>query len=217
MKNILIFIALMILATTAVSADSGQYAPYAPYSPYGGAASASIRIDKKVASKVTTKGGVSAYVDNLTTKDARFYAGEKVTFIIGVRNTSDQMLENVQVVDQLPASLDAVEGPGNYDAKNRTISWSYAQLMPGERRLEKVVGVVRAQALMPNDQGVMCAVNQVTVKAGTIGMNDSAQFCIEKQVQAVTQTPNAGPEYGIALMALNALGLSAGIYLKKKA
>lgn len=214
MKNIVLFFLFTIIAATSVQAGSSQYNQYGQYG--GGSPSTSITIDKMVGKVTTTKGGVTTFVDNNSISDPRYTPDKQVSFQIKVKNTSDSTLSNVEVTDILPPYVEAVEGPGNYDANTRIISWKYDQLKPGEEKTEKVIVQVYPQSKLPTDKSIFCEQNKSTVRVGNAYDEDTAQFCIEKAVTPAKQVPTAGPEYGLVLSALSLAGLSAGIYLKRK-
>lgn len=228
MKKVLIATVLMfvgILNASFVLADSGQYGQYG-----GGTPSYAIMVDKMVMTGNQTKGGQPSnsagkevYVDNLSPSDTRFAPGGQVTFQVKVKNTSDVTLTNITVKDVLPEWVDAVEGPGEYDESTRTIVWTYLELKSGEGKLEKIIVQIKPQDQLPADQGLMCMTNKATAHADNAYDDDTAQFCLEKQVimttkggQPVTTTPEAGAPL-LAFGALNLLGLGAGIWMKKNA
>lgn len=211
MKKLLLFLALTLLTSTAVHADTGQYGQYG-----GGGPSYSIMIDKTVSRGVQTKGGITQYVDNFSPTDPRFSTGQKVFFQVKVKNTSSVTLKNVQVKDILPSYIDSLEGPGSYDDKTKTISWTYPELKANEEKTERIVGAIVDNARMPGDKGLFCVSNKSTVNADNAYDEDAAQFCIEKQVVGAKKVPTAGPEYGIILTALSFASLGAGVYLKRK-
>lgn len=218
MKYIYIAIALLLITAPAVSAGNGQYGQYGQY--VGGAPEHSIMVDKMVATGQKTKGGQLSFVDNLSPSDPRYAPNTQVTFQIKVKNTSDVTLKNVTVRDILPTYVDAVEGPGDFDPNSKTISWTYAELKSGEEKIERVIAQVKPQNQLPADKGLMCMSNKATVTADNATDEDTAQFCVEKQVvtpegKAPTATPEAGAPL-LAIGALNLLGLAGGIALRKR-
>lgn len=215
MKNVLLFFLLTVLTSTSVqAAGSNSVSQYGQYG--GGTPSYDITIDKMVSTGTTTKGGVTSYVDNYAVSDPRFAPNQKVYFQVKVKNTSNATLTNVEVRDFMPSYVEAVEGPGSYDQNSKTIYWKYDELKAGEEKVEKLVAQVYPQTNLPADKGVMCMTNKASVKADSAFDEDSSQFCVEKQVLNVQQVPTAGPEYGLVVSAISMLGLSAGVYLKRK-
>lgn len=208
----------MLITAPAVSAGNGQYGQYGQYG--GGAPERSIMVDKMVATGQKTKGGQQTFVDNLLPSDPRFAPNTQVTFQIKVKNTSDVTLKNVTVRDILPTFVDAVEGPGEYDANSKTISWTYSELKSGEEKIERVIAQIKPQNQLPADKGLMCMTNKAVVTADNATDEDTSQFCVEKQVVTSEGTaPTATPEAGAPLLiigALNLLGLAGGIALRKR-
>lgn len=219
MKNLFLFVIFTILTATSVQAGAGNYGQYGQYG--GGAPSYEVSIDKMVGTGATTKGGLNTYVDNYSVSDPRFTPNQKVYFKVTVKNTSNTTLKNVEVKDIMPSYVEAVEGPGSYDEKSKVVSWTYSELKAGEEKTEQLIAQIYAQANLPADKGVMCMVNKATVTANNASDEDSAQFCVEKEVALTkggvpAKTPTAGPEYGLMVSALSMLGLGAGVYLKRK-
>ena len=75
---------------------------------------------------------------------------------------------------------------------------------------------VLPQTNLPADKGLFCVVNFVKANSANAYDDDTSQLCIEKQVTTVKTTPAAGPELGLILLAGNLLGVTTGLYLKKK-
>lgn len=199
-------------------ADSTQYGQYGQYG--GGQPSYTIMIDKMVATGQKTKGGQQTFVDNLSSSDTKFAPGTRVEFQVKVKNTSNITLNDVKVQDVLPSYLDAFEGPGEYNTDTRTISWTYGELKSGEEKIERVLGQIKSQGELPADKSIVCQSNLSKVNVGTAYDEDTAQFCIEKQVvgvggQPVKTTPEAGAPL-LAIGVLNLLGLGTGVWLKKR-
>ncbi len=191
------------------------------YGQYGAAASpTSLFVDKQVSRGTATKGGIIQYTDNFSASDPRFTAGERVYFQIKVKNTSNAKITNIQMMDKLPQFIDAVEGPGDYNSQDRTISWQYAELKSGEERIEHLIVQIKPQNQLPADKGTFCINNIASGRSGNAADDDTAQFCIEKQV-SMTQSgtpkvaPKAGAEFGLLLGALQIAGLGAGVILRK--
>lgn len=222
--TLLTAITFLTFAQTA-QAGVGSYGqgPYGQYGGNGTNPNPSIKIDKKVGMPNTTKGGTINYVDNMTSTDARFKPGQQIYFQVKVKNTSNVKLTNVVVKDFVPAYAEPIEGPGTFDAKTRTVTFTYPELNPGEERTEKFLMQIYPQDKLPTDKGLMCGGSEAT-NIVEVYMNgnakaadrDTAQYCVEKEVIGVTKAPSAGPEMGILLMGLQAAGLGAGIFIKRK-
>ncbi len=181
--------------------------------------SASIEVDKKVS--VPGNGG---YVDNLSSSDAKFKAGQDVFFKLTVRNPSSVTINDVKVKDIVPAHLYVVGGTGSYDSNTRIVTIDVGSLSAGQSREFTLQMRVVANSALPTDRNIVCVLNRAETTATSTGTDDdSAQLCIERAVTAttdavggVTKVPATGPEMGFALLGLQAVGVAAGVYLKKK-
>ncbi len=215
MKNLIVLgltTVLFLLASGQVSA--GQYGPYEGKKP-----SPDITVDKKVGlPQSATKGGQPTYiyVDNLTASDRRFSPQEYVFFEVKVSNTSKVRLDNVVIRDFAPQYVELYENPGTFDAKDIVIN--VGTLQSGEEKVFILKGRIKAQGLLPADKGVICTVNKVRASNDKVADEDTAQFCIERNVPSVnppTSIPKAGAEHGILIMISAASSALAGFKLRK--
>lgn len=213
-----LLIVSVIAAPSYSTVDAaGQYGQYGQYGGYQSVTPGlGIIIDKKVAKGTTTKGGQVQYVDNFSPNNPRFVPTEKVYFQLKVKNTSSTTLNNIVVKDFLPGYVEPIEGPGGYDAKTRTVSYTIDKLEPGEEKVNNIAVQVLPQDKLPADKGMMCIVNKAQASKDNVGDEDSAQFCIEKQVIGVQQVPSAGPELGLTMFASSLATLASGLLLKRK-
>ncbi|MFA5137015.1 MAG: hypothetical protein WC489_06540 [Patescibacteria group bacterium] len=220
MKRLLISLTLLAaifsLQTSAVFADYGQYGQYGQPSP-----SQSILIDKFVGKPdgAVTKGGVATvqYVDNLTPSDVRFKPGNEVLFRLKVKNTSSVTLSNVVVKDFVPAYVEPIEGPGTYDANTRVISFDAGSFAPNEEKTYDMKMQLVAQDKMPSDKGLFCLTNKGQAYNEAVSDEDTAQFCVEKEVIGVAEAPKAGPEDAMLLVGAQTILMGIGFSLKKLA
>lgn len=172
----------------------------------------SMLVDKMVA-----KPGTSEYVDNLSVSDPRYKPSEYVMFKVTIKNTSTTTFGGMTAKDFVPAYLTPVEGPGTFDSASRIITFDAGAFAVDEQKTYYFKMQINSQANLPTDQGLFCLVNKAQAWSNTTTDDDSSQFCIEKQVLGTTNVPSAGPEMGLALMAIQLAGAGAGIYLKKRA
>ncbi len=203
---------LFCLLSSPVSAQYGQYGQPAPVE--------SILVDKQVSKPaIKSKGGIMQYeyVDNLTPSDVRFQPGMDIYFKVRVKNTSSVTLNNVMVSDKVPYYLNAVEGPGTFDANSRIISFNAGSFAPNEEKIFWLKMQWFAQNQLPADRGLMCVSNYVRAYTNNASDDDTAQACVEKQVVAVKSAPKAGPEMNILLVAGQLGMLGFGLKLKKRA
>ena len=206
MKKYLVFglfiLSLFIFAPSTM-AQYGQYGQ--PSQSY------SIIVDKMV-----NKPGTDTYVDNLSVSDPRFAPGSVVMFRIRIKNTSTIKLVGMEVKDTLPSYVEPVEGPGTYNSTNREITFNAGDFEVDQEKTFYIKTKVVPQASLPTDRGLVCVTNFVKATSSNAYDDDTAQLCIEKTVNGVTSVPKSGPELGIILLAGNVLGVSAGLYLKKR-
>jgi len=212
--TLLLIVFITISKTVYAGERSGQYGQYGGSTP-----SYSIVIDKMVAEPSATKGGQQKYVDNLSPSDPRFKPQDLVNFRIKVKNTSSTTLKDVKIIDTLPSYVIAIEGPGPYDPKTHSISYVYSEIKPQEEKISYITVKIKNQEELPADKGLMCQLNKVVAEAQNVKDEDTAQYCLEKQVvtsdgKPPVKTPDAGAELYILLGgALSALG--TGYVLKK--
>lgn len=199
---------------------------------YGGgetcATTDKVVLDKKVMTSTQTKGGAEAYVDNLSSNDKRFQAGETVKFQLTVTNPTKSKLDKVVVTDTLPSYIEFVSGPGNYDQNTKTLRFEVLNLNTNESRKFVIEAKVVSADKLPGGQGITCVVNQAMAEVSGSQSKDNSQFCIEKVVsttkggqpvmdtpKGLTKTPATGPEMLALVGLLPAAG--AGMYLRRKA
>ena len=207
-------VAIFAVAFIFTFAGSSVLANDAQYGPYGPSPVQSVIVDKMV-----NRPDNGSYVDNLSPSDPRFAPGQDVWFQIKVKNPNDQMLYGVTVKDFVPDYLEVVGTPGSYDSANRTITINAGDFSGQEEKIYTVHARVVGSGSIADDKGIFCLVNRSQAYNSSVSDEDTAQFCVEEKTSAVTTIttiPSTGPEMGLGLLALNAFGLSAGFYLRKK-
>jgi uncharacterized repeat protein (TIGR01451 family) len=207
-KGFVVFATLAIIFASQAQAD-GQYNQYGQYG--GPSEAGKIVIDKLVRNP---KSG--EYVDNLGLSDPKYSAQSAVFFKIYVQNTGGTTLNQVNVVDYLPAYLQYVSG-GSYNSTNRRIIFTVNDLAPNERReltlQVKVVGMNE----MPAQKSVLCPINKVVASSEQDGSDeDTAQLCIEKKAMVSEKVPEAGDPMGLLVGFGSLSSILGGIALKKK-
>src|SRR3989338_3331708 len=145
MKKIFALLAIvfsLLAVTVSVSAScGGQYE--SPCQSY------SMLVDKMVA-----KPGTSDYVDNLSVSDPRYKPSEFVMFKVTIKNNSTTTFGGMTAKDFVPSYLTPIEGPGNFDAASRTVSWDAGAFAVNEQKTYYFKMQVAAQANLPADQGL---------------------------------------------------------------
>lgn len=218
MKKALVFLAIVLcfmFYVSAVFADcNGQYGQYGGCPP-----SVTILVDKFVGKPNTsvTNATSADYVDNLSPTDPRFRAGQAIFFKAKVKNTSNTSLYNVTVKDNIPSYIEPLEGPGTYDGNARVITFNAGDFSPDEEKVYYFKMQIDSVKYLPADKSLFCIVNQVKAYNDRTSDDDTAQFCVEKEVTGVTKVPSAGPEMGVLLLGLNFAGIGIGMFLKKRA
>ena len=202
----------------AILLFAGSITPvFAQYGPYGGTdISKSILLDKKVGNPYQSKGSSIEYLDNLSSSDFRFNPGQFVYFKITVKNTSETKLYGITVKEFVPSYLTIIDNPGSYNADNRTITVNAGDFSINEEKTYSFKFKIAGQEKLPSDKGIICLVNKAEASGDNVYDDDTAQFCIEKQVVGVKEVPSAGPELGLGLLALQGLGLGTGFWLRKR-
>jgi uncharacterized repeat protein (TIGR01451 family) len=215
MKTALTFATILFVSLFLIKTGVAGY--YQPPTP-----SINIVIDKLVSMPGTTKGGETEFVDNLSPSDPRFAPGDTIVFKLKVQNTSDTELNDVTVSDFLPGSVTFVDGDGELNDEGDVVI-NAGTFGAGEVKEFTINVRARAQNELPADQGLVCEINRGHVQADEAEDDDTAQFCIEKQVigvpgapERVPAVPQAGPQMGILLIGSQLGLLGTGIYLRRK-
>lgn len=204
-KNLIVMAALFALSTSSVLAGSS-------YGQYGGQPeSGRVMVDKLVRNPVT-----GAYVDNLGLSDPKYSAQASVFFKIVVENTGGTMLNEINVTDYLPEYLQYVSG-GSYNSATRQVTFSFANVAPGERRTTLLQAKVYALSQLPAEKTIICPINKVVASSPQDGSDeDTAQLCIQKKPMVSTEAPKAGDPMGLVLGLSSFASLLGGYKLKRK-
>jgi len=208
----LLAVSIFALSSSSVFADgTGQYG--GGCTPvYGGGTNCprpgQVLLDKKVLNPATNN-----FVDNLGPNDPKYKPQQVVTFRITVKNPGDETIGQVRVTDKLPDFIDYMSGPGSYDSKTRTLTFSVDNLSGGASQNYEVKARTVHPAALPGDKNIVCPVNIVDAISDDQKDHDESQFCIEKQTE-VTTVPQAGPEMWVIPALTSVMGL--GAYLRKK-
>ena len=196
-KNIFLTIGLAIsifgLTTKGVSANY----------QYGDSEShRQIIVDKKIKSI-----DQNYWSDNLSSDNILFTAEELVFFKIYVKNTGDETLKNITLIDYIPQYTKHILSDGDFkDTENRT-DWTIDQLDPGqEKEYFLRVQVKDINSLPQGDILVSINKAKVTTESGESD-EDTAQFPISTQILAA-KLPEAG---GSNLLKIIAAAIVGGI------
>lgn len=204
------FLTIFLASSKTVSAGSG----YGQYSTPG--TQTGILIDKFVGLPHDVKGGVKyTFVDNLGTQDFRFREGHLLFFKLRVQNVSGSTVSNVVITDTMPNYLQIYGDVGTVSTVNKTVTINVGTLAVGEIKEYQLKARVLEQAQLPADKGLFCLMNKASVTSSAGSDDDTAQFCVEKQVLGANEVPKAGGE-GLIATALSSVLAGFGIKLRRK-
>ncbi len=193
MKNPLNFVLFSIFYL--ITLVSFAYADVVSSPIYGGGqifiSTGNILIDKKVINPKTQK-----FVDTLSINDPKYQPSASINFQISLTNTGNTEIKHIDVKDIFPEFVSFTAGPGSFDVNTKTLSFSVDNLKPKETRTFALVGKIVEANRLPIDQGIVCIVNQTTATTTDSGMSqDSASFCIQKQVLAAKISKGGFPVF----------------------
>lgn len=154
-------------------------------------------------------------VDNLGVSDPKYAPDFIVTFRLIITNIGKTNIAHLKIKDIFLKYVNFNAGPGNFDPYTQTLSFSLENLKANESRTFVVIGTVIPEAGLPENQEVVCVVNQAIVTAEKDQISeDNAQLCIQKtgRLPNFTTVPT-GPEM-FPLLAFFSIGLF-GFLLRK--
>lgn len=149
--------------------------------------------------------------DNIPASQLVLEEGDMLEFRIKIKNSGDKELKNIDAHDFLPAHLELVFHPGDFDQNNNQVNWNIEKLEPGEEREFKFRTHVKKGDQEVVD-GTLCLINKADAKAESEepaspsqgGFDqDTASFCIvapKKLPLAGSGTNNLAVGTGIAGM-----------------
>lgn len=235
-KQLSLLIALFLVASSPVLAQYGG----------GGGDDLSVLIDKTIAKPGTcSKGNPSSgnYRDNLSSSsDEIFQPSELICFRVRVKNTSNRTLDDIVVRDIFPEYVNPLVGPGVYDAERREIRYEIDSLGEDQENIQYIEARIVDTNDLPDSDSIIRQVNKVDARSENAFDEDTAQFFVENtdddnnvgsferndNVQGTTTddrkrssldldtVPKTGPQLGLAFLALQAVGLGVGVYMRKK-
>lgn len=201
--------ALLTFGAISASADEcGQYGQYGKCPP----PSTSLMIDKTVGKPASNN--TIEYVDNT---DYKFASNGLINFQVRIKNISNKVLNNVKVIDYVPSYLEPTEGPGNYDVNSRQITFFIPELKVNEEKTYTIQMQVKSAEVLNTINEGACVPNKASIAADNAYAEDTARFCVEKQVLGVSQVPATGPEHWIAVLIASITSLGIGTALKRQA
>ncbi len=179
---------------------------------YGGTTTcvpSDLTINKQV--KHPTSG---VFVENLGVSDTPFGVSSDVLFRLTIRNGSGETFHPVTVKDVLPEHLTFVAGPGTFDSKTRTLTFTLTNLIAGETRTQEIL--TKVLTALPQDKSMICEQNAVEVSALNRKDNDTSQVCMASKVLGTTTLPVAGFDDLLLILPFVGTALGGLVMLKKR-
>lgn len=168
-----------------------------------------IILDKK-----TKPNAWDTWYDNLSVDKHVFIASDKVDYRIAVKNSGDEELTKVKVVDILPEDIHFLTASEGYTHNGREVKWEIEKLAKGEEKIFYINGQL-ADSNALSGKGNFCTDNHAWTQAESgHGDGDWAEICVESRVLGASVLPEAGVNLGIgALIGLITAGF--GTFLTK--
>ena len=197
---------MTFLAFTGVAlADNSVYGGYGSYGvqncqPIYGGGETCVTSNKILINKTIKNPQTGMYVDNLSLNDVRYSANQPISFQLTVTNTGNNSIPVATVSDSFPNYITNITGPGTFDSKNKTLTFSVNNLNINESRTYTLSGKIVSGGKLPSNQNVVCLLNQASASVGSETSTDNSQFCVEKQAQTTTTTKGGLPVYSAPSM-----------------
>lgn len=174
---------IIISHITAPVIPSEAFADTSCQPIYGGGqtcvTSGNILINKTVMNPATSK-----IVENLGINDSKYHPGFITTFQISITNSGNSTIAKIDVKDIFPQYVTFSSGPGTFDEKSKTLSFSIQDIKAQETKTITIMGrIVNANQISISQGSVVCVVNQAiaTNLNDNTTSQDNSQFCIEKK------------------------------------
>lgn len=218
-KNLLVVILFFFLITHFPSST------FAAYGMYNSPETCSLTVDKKVANPAVIKK--VEYIDNISSTGEKYRPNQAILMKMTIKNISNEVAVDVKIIDEIPQYLSYVAGPVELGNGGSSFTIRVGNLNPQEAKSFIITFKAASEDKLPANQSIFCFTNRIyTQSLSCTGSEDTAQICIERMFQGTTkgglalnnikQTPNSGPEFGLALLAVQALIGGAGYLIKKK-
>ncbi len=172
-----------------------------------------IVINKKVRQAQNTY----TFVENITSSDTAYSAGDEVEYDIAVTNTSNVNFPIVTVIDVFPASVTFVSGPGRFETSSNKLTYEISDLNAGATVHTRVLVKIKDASAFAND--LNCEIVNTATATGPGGQSDedTASMCVQTKVMGVATLPVAGFEdYALILPFLTLAVIGFGILFAQK-
>lgn len=223
MKKILalatILFSFIVLAVPSAQADSYGYYGSTPVT-------SCIAFDQMISNPASVK--LTDFIDNITVRDTKYKPDQLFMVRTKVKNVSNIIVPNVFITGSISKYLKYVSGPISIDKGGSNYSINAGDLQPQEEKTFIITFKTASDAELEAKALTIFSNVMRAQGDGCNGAEDSAQIIIERQVlgttkgglpiaelQDVKKYPNAGPEYGVLFLALQAGIFGAGYIIKK--
>lgn len=218
----------VIIATLAFVALSGAPAFADSYGYYGSTPVTSCLAIDKMVSKPDSKN-LMDFIDNVTVRDAKYKPGQTLMERAKIKNVSNKIVPNVYIKSVMPQYIKYISGPVTFNKDNTEFTINVGDLQPQEEKIFYITFTAKTEDELPN-KSLVVFTNTIRAQGDICdAVEDSAQMIIERQILGTTtkggqpiealkevkKYPNAGPEYGVALLALQGALFGAGYIIKK--
>lgn len=155
------------------------------------------------------------FVDNLNVEQHAFLPDQDIIFRITVTNNTQSDQQKITLTDKLPEVLNFVSASfGNFDQGSKTLNLTIDKLKEGESKTFELKTKLKPADQLPGVTTCQTNLSKVTV-SNMIG-EDTATFCVSKQVLgATTEIPKTGPSQTLPLLILSSLFLVIGLLIKR--
>lgn len=155
------------------------------------------------------------FVDNLNIEQQAFLPDQDVIFRITITNNTQSDQQKLTVTDKLPDVLNFVSASfGNFDQGSKTLNLTIDKLKVGESKTFELKTKVKPVDQLPG--ATICQTNLSKVTVSNMIGEDTATFCVSKQVLGVTtEIPKTGPSQTLPLLILSSLFLAIGLLIKR--
>lgn len=196
---------------------------------YNGAtlATSCLAIDKSVSNP--SSSNLKEFIDNVTVSSTKYKPGQTLMERAKIKNVSNKIVPNVRITSVVPKYIKYVSGPVAFNKGGTEFTINVGDLQPQEEKIFFITFTASTEKDLPN-QALTIFTNTIRAQGDVCdSVEDTAQMIIERQtlgtpkggqpieeLKDVKKYPDSGPEYGLALLAIQSALLGTGLYLKRK-
>jgi len=217
LKNFITLIIFTILFASNTSiAFAGSYG-------YGNVTSTPdcFTIDQMVNNPAISKS--IEYIDNILATGVKYQPNQAVIAKITIKNTSNQIVPNVIVTNDIPKCFTYIAGPGSLNKGGNVLTIPVGDLKAQEQKVMFVTYKAGDPSCYPN-QAIYCVTNKMRAQGDVCNVaEDNSQLCIEntptfmtKGGVPISQTPTTGPEFSYLFVTIQAIIGGIGYVFVKK-